>query len=134
MRLETENFTRLKNQELFDSGTTERHYDLRKDMKRRLTDLTDYYHDGIRNYDDYTEFMRAYRVKIGNYHSVIDKVLRTKKGRLTADTIRAETRPNKRDCSFTYNIDQDLGSAIVKKSRYGDCPRDLLIKHNILNV
>ncbi|CAB4437665.1 unnamed protein product [Rhizophagus irregularis] len=96
-------------------GSSERHHDLRVDMKRRLTALTDYYHDGIRKYDDYTDFMRVYRDKIRSYHDINNKFLGTKKGRLTAETIRAETRPNKRNCSSTHNIDRDLGSSILKK-------------------
>ncbi|CAB4439171.1 unnamed protein product [Rhizophagus irregularis] len=133
-RIGAETYTRSRNQAILENGTTERHYDLRMGMKRCLTALTDYYHDGIRNYDDYTEFMRVYRDKIRSYHDINNKFLGTKKGRLTADTIRAKIRPNKRDCSSTYNIDRDLSSSIVKKPRHGDCPRDLLIKHDILNM
>ncbi|PKY59963.1 hypothetical protein RhiirA4_516873 [Rhizophagus irregularis] len=81
--------------------------------------------------DDYATFMGIYRSMVGCYRADVKKYLNMKKGRLTEDTIRAETRPNKRDCSSNFNIDRDLGSSIFKKPRHGECPQSLLTKYGL---
>ncbi|CAB4426216.1 unnamed protein product [Rhizophagus irregularis] len=153
---------RSKKQEIFDHGSTEKHHDLRQTMKRRLTELTNFYHEGLSIYhndlihhaneppkwyegyldelytttnENYGEFMRRYGNKRNHYRQDVQKHLNTKKGRITDDTRRVEHRPNKRDCPFYNSIGNASDPSPLKKLRYGDeRPYTLLIKGRVLTA
>ncbi|PKY56355.1 hypothetical protein RhiirA4_428191 [Rhizophagus irregularis] len=153
---------RSKKQEIFDHGSTEKHHDLRQTMKRRLTELTNFYHEGLSIYhndlihhaneppkwyegyldelytttnENYGEFMRRYGNKRNHYRQDVQKHLNTKKGHITDDTRRVEHRPNKRDCPFYNSIGNASDPSPLKKLRYGDeRPYTLLIKGRVLTA
>ncbi|PKY61312.1 hypothetical protein RhiirA4_486118 [Rhizophagus irregularis] len=153
---------RLKKQEIFDHGSTEKHHALRQEMKRRLTELTNFYHEGLSIYrndlihhaneppkwytgyidelysttnDNYGHFMRRYNDKRSTYRNDVQMTLNTKKGRITDDTRRAEFRPNKRDCPFFNSIGNASDPSPSKKLRYRDeRPYTLLVKGRVLTA
>ncbi|CAB4424349.1 unnamed protein product [Rhizophagus irregularis] len=161
-RISQEEAARLAKQEIFDHGSSEKHHNLRQEMKRRLTELTDFYHEGLSIYrndlihhaneppkwyagyldrlyltthENYDIFMRRYKDKLNCYRDDLRKTLNSKKGRITDDTRRVEHRPNKRDCPFFNSFNNASDPSPSKKPRLGDeRPYTLLIKGRVLTA
>ncbi|CAB4404235.1 unnamed protein product [Rhizophagus irregularis] len=144
-----------RQQLILDHGSSAKHHDLRQDMKMRLTELNDLYHEGLIIYrndliengksthpnyygyvdnlyrtteDNYKNFMVRYNNKRNCYRDDFKKRLNTKKGRMNDETKRIEHRPNKRDCPSSFSTIDTSSPPLPKKPRCGERPLSILTK------